>query len=362
MTLAELVAQIVGLAIVIITMLSAMLTVVVPRSDRPLITRAHFRFVSEAFFYVGRRFKSAERRDWLESRLAPFALVTLSFVWVVQVMVGFALFYWGRGIGGFSEALVLSGSSLTTLGIASAEGVTTMMFVVAEALIGLGLVGLMIAYLPTIYGAYTEREVAVARLEVRAGRPPHPINFLYRNFRIGWIDRMDAVWSEWENWFLNIEESHTTHTSLVLFRSAYYGRSWLVAAGTVLDTAALMLSTVDVEFSPRAALCLRSGFTTLGSLADAHRLDRPQDPAPDDPITIRRETFDRVYDHLARDGVPVVADRDQAWRDFAGWRVNYDASLYVLMERLRIEPGEWFGPTQTVPEPPPASQIRRRPQ
>ena len=29
-------------------------------------------------------------------------------------------------------------------------------------------------------------------------------------------------------------------------------------------------------------------------------------------------------------GVPLRADLDQAWRDFAGWRVNYDQVLVTL--------------------------------
>jgi hypothetical protein len=32
----------------------------------------------------------------------------------------------------------------------------------------------------------------------------------------------------------------------------------------------------------------------------------------------------------AVDGVPLKADLEQAWRDFAGWRVNYDRVLLPL--------------------------------
>ena len=44
---------------------------------------------------------------------------------------------------------------------------------------------------------------------------------------------------------------------------------------------------------------------------------------------------------LADAGVPIVDDRDQAWRDFTGWRVNYDASLRHL-ERLTMAPTPWW--------------------
>jgi hypothetical protein len=348
-TLLEIASVVLGLLLVVSTLWSAMLTVVVPRAERPYITRYHFRLTGAMARFVGHRLDDPVRRDKFESRVAPLQLVTLPFVWATHIFVGFAFIYWGLGVRSLLDAFLLSGSSLTTLGIRNVDSASQLVVVVVEALIGLGIVGLMISYLPTIYGAYTDREIAVARLEVRAGRPPHPVTFLDRSNQIGWLDDLDGVWAEWEDWFLEIEETHTTHTSLSYFRSAYYGRSWLVTAGTVLDAAALMQSTVAVEASPRAALCLRSGFTTLGNIADALIVDHPVDPAPDDPISIDRSTFDALCLQLRVVGIPLKPDLDQAWIDFAGWRVNYDASLLGLFDILRLEPGAWFGDHQVYP-------------
>ncbi len=339
----EVLAIVVGVVIAVVTLWSAVLTVVVPRSERPYITRWHFQLIGGLANTIAKRISDPVRRDRLESRIAPFGLVTLPFVWAAHVTIGFALIFWGLSVDTFRDAVVLSGSALTTLGVTTSDHTITLLLVVGEALIGLGLVALMISYLPTIYGAYTAREVAVARLEVRAGRPPHPITFLERTNLIGWLDHMDLVWAEWEDWFLQIEETHTTHTSLSFFRSAYYGRSWVVAAGTVLDTAALIQSTIDIEASPRAALCLRSGFTTLGSIADALDIEHPSDPHwPAESISLEREVFDALCEELKALEIPLVDDLDEAWRNFCGWRVNYDQALYGLFETLRVEPGEWF--------------------
>ena len=43
-----------------------------------------------------------------------------------------------------------------------------------------------------------------------------------------------------------------------------------------------------------------------------------------------REEFDTACERLRSAGVPLVADRDHAWRSFAGWRVNYDTVLLAL--------------------------------
>ena len=39
-----------------------------------------------------------------------------------------------------------------------------------------------------------------------------------------------------------------------------------------------------------------------------------------------------MCDQLAAVGVPIVEDREQGWKDFAGWRVNYDAALLAMVE------------------------------
>jgi hypothetical protein len=67
------------------------------------------------------------------------------------------------------------------------------------------------------------------------------------------------------------------------------------------------------------------------------RIPFDPNPRPDDPISISREEFDRACDRLAESGLPLRRDRDLAWRDFAGWRVNYDSVLLDLA-RLTMAP------------------------
>ena len=44
---------------------------------------------------------------------------------------------------------------------------------------------------------------------------------------------------------------------------------------------------------------------------------------------------------LEEAGVPLNADRDQAWRDFSGWRVNYDTVLLALANLTSAPPAQW---------------------
>ena len=87
---------------------------------------------------------------------------------------------------------------------------------------------------------------------------------------------------------------------------------------------------MDVPFNPQAAFCIRAGFLALRQIADFFGLPHESNPVPDMPISISRYEFDKVCDRLAAQGVPLKANREQAWRDFAGWRVNYDDVLLAL--------------------------------
>ena len=136
--------------------------------------------------------------------------------------------------------------------------------------------------------------------------------------------------TEWERWFVDVEETRGSLPALVFFRSPQPDHNWVTAAGAVLDSAALTLSTVEWPRDVQAEFCLRAGYLCLRRIAGLFKVPFDPDPTPDDPISISREEWQAVVDALKEHGVPLKADLDQAWRDFSGWRVNYDAVLLAL--------------------------------
>lgn len=326
-TVGRLVAVLGGISISVWVLLSAIRSVVVPRGDVVYLTRWCFVAVRSFFSLWTRRAKTYEQRDRALALYAPIGLVALPFTWLALVLVGFTCINWGVGVDPLREAFYLSGSSLFTLGFDPPPDLPTHVSSFVEATLGLGLVALLISYLPSIYSAFQRRELQVTRLTTRAGTPQSAITMIRRHHALARLDALDEIWDEWETWFSDVEETHTSQPSLVFFRSITHDRSWVTSAGAVLDTAALRSSVLALPQNPRAQLCLRAGYLCLRRIADFYGIDYDPDPSPDDPISIDRSEFDSAYDELADFGVPVRPQREQCWRDFKGWRVNYDSVL-----------------------------------
>ncbi len=331
-----------GLIIVAGTVFSAIGTFVVPRSFRDILSRAVFRALRFLFSFFTRRARDYEGRDRVMGFFAPVALLTLLPVWYILILFGYGLMFWAAGTNDFLLALKISGSSLFTLGFASPEGVLGSALTISEAALGLIMVALLIAYLPTMYAAFQRREAAVTMLEVRAGNPPSAIEMLLRYHRIHGLEHLNDIWAVWEAWFADIEESHTSLPALVFFRSPISSRHWLAAAGTILDAASLTLAAVDIPHEPQADLCIRAGYIALRRIADFFNMRYNANPRRGDPISVSRQQFDQACAELEQDGVPLKKNRDEAWLDFAGWRVNYDVVLLALARITMPPDGFWL--------------------
>jgi hypothetical protein len=342
-----------GFGLVLFILWTAVRTVAVPRAEQVTLVRIIFRTSRRVFRFFARLAKTPHGHEAVMARYAPVTLLMLPFTWAFGVILGFAMAFRGLHSDSFVHALEYSGSSFSTLGFQTSDSDLLILLAVLEALIGLGLVALLLSYMPAIYTSFSRREALVAMLSVRAGNPPDPEAWIVRAHRIGWLDDLDDTWDEWERWFTDVEESHTSYPSLVYFRSPVPGRSWLSASGCVLDTAALLHSTIDVPLSSRRALAIRAGYVSLRRIADFFDVSYDPDPKPTDPISVTKDEFDALYERLADLEVPLKADREQAWRDFAGWRVNYDALLLKLYAMVEVAPPVW-------PPPPPLVAPRRR--
>ena len=330
MIVARVIVGVLSAAVIVATFGSAVRTVIIPRGIPARLARFVF-FNTRRLFRLRARPKAPyEKRDRIMALYAPVGLLALLVTWLSLLLLGYAGVFWAVEGGSYWAAVDLSGSSLLTLGWARPDDPAATILSFSEAGVGLIMLAMLIAYLPAIYTVFSRRENMVAGLEVRAGSPPSGVEMLQRSWRVDRLDSLHGVWERWEEWFLDVAETHTSFPAVVFFRSPVPQHAWVTAAGAVLDGAALLLSSVDRESDPQAAYCIRSGYLALRRVAEFFNIPFDPDPSPDDPIAIAREEFDEALEDLRRQGLPLRRDRDRAWADFAGWRVNYDRVLIAL--------------------------------
>jgi hypothetical protein len=334
-------AGFIGFLLQLLVLDAAIRTFLLPRVANVRLSRLVSKAVGAVFGAVAGPRRSYPVRDQILSLYASIVLLSYQALWLAMSVIAFGFGFVAAGVPSYGRAFEMSGSSLFTLGVISGNGGVQLTIGFVEAAIGLTLLALLIAFIPTLYTAFQRRELSVARLAVRAGVPATPWGVLEVAQSVKSFDALDKLWLEWEQWFIDVGETHTTLTILNFYRSPNPNQTWIGAAATVLDAAAIFNAAVDVPPSPTAGLCIRSGWISLRRLADYFRIPYPINPKPTDPISISRHEFDLVLEHLDKSGVPLVADHDAAWRDFQGWRVNYDAIIEASYDRFTCPRLEW---------------------
>lgn len=338
---ARIILGIIGFAISLSALDAALRTFVLPRGVNVRFTRVIARTMRGLFNLGLRNATSYVTRDRVMALYAPITLLMFPAVWLFTIFLGFSAMFYAATADSVAKVARYSGSALFTLGFATPEAVAPLVLVYVEAAIGLTLLALLISYLPSIYGAFSRREIAVSRLSVRAGSPPSAVEMLERAHRARFFDRLDEVWQEWELWFVELEETHTSLPILSFFRSPHPDRSWVTAAGAVLDAASIRMSCVDTEVSASPGLCIRSGFIALRAIADYFNLEYIAEVDHDTHISISREEFETALDRLAAAGIAIRPDRDEAWKAFCGWRANYDTVLLSLAALVMAPYAPW---------------------
>jgi len=373
----RIVAAVIGGLLVMSAAYSVTATLIVSRSVSGRLTRSVDRIVVGTYRLVIKKIVDFERMDPLAAyrrmdRLlatqAASILLTQLAAWLIVAYVGFALLLWPFATRGVVSAFVDAGSSIFTLGFAVPAGAVPAVIVFLAAAVGLVIITLQIAYLPTLYAAFNRRETEVALLNARAGVPSWGPELLARtHYALGTglstLDTMPALYTQWERWTADVAESHTTYLPLVRFRSPRPLSSWVTALLAVLDSAAMFLA-----LSPKAApeiearLCLRGGFQAFNRVAQAMGVDVPEEPDPGAGIRLTYDEFVDAIDRMREVDFPIERDPAEAWPDFVGWRVNYEKAAYALATKVDAVPALWSGPRHyPIPPIPPIRPGRGRP-
>ncbi len=356
----------IGLGVLLMTGSSVIKTLLIPRNLSSAIGTMVAASVLVVYRMVTARAHEVSRRERIYASGAPTYLFALLVCWIICLYIGYTLMLLPFAHHSVDFASRLAGSSLFTLGFAAPAGAAPYGIVFAAAISGLGVIALMIGYMPTLYAAYNRRETLVIMLEALSGQPPWGPELLARQQLIRNTSYLPRLYERWTEWAADISESHTTYQTLIYFRSRYPEQAWPLALLAVLDAAALHLSLNPESAPAEIRPFLRVGYITMRSIAGTLGIEVNDDPHPDDPLFLTRDDFDEGVRHVAEAGWEFERPPDQAWAHFSGWRVNWEAAAHGIAAHLDLPAAKWSGPrarTGTAPMPKrPAHREPRAPQ
>ena len=268
-------------------------------------------------------------------------------LWAFGLIFGFALLQYGAGEHlqlsnepvNFGVLLYHSGETFFTLGygdITPVSGVARAL-AVFEAGMGFGFLGVVIGYLPTIYSAFSRREIEISLLDARAGSPPTAAELLTRFGNCPQQTVLDEILRDWEHWAAQVLESHLSYPVLSYFRSQHNNQSWLGALTTILDASALLMAGVDGIRDEQARLTFamaRHAVVDLAQVMRARYDSHAEDRLP--PAELNRlRTALGEEDLRLKDGV-------EAEEKLTNLRSLYEPYAIALARRLFINLPPWI--------------------
>jgi len=280
------------LVLLFATLWDAFETIILPRRvTRSLrFVRLFYRVTWTIWLSIARRIRGTKLRERSLSYYGPLSLLGLFATWMLILIVVFAMLQFAAGssvnVSGeapsFKTDLYMSGTTFFTLGLGDVTPRTSLarVITVGEAGTGFGLLAIVISYLPTLYGAFSQRELNISLLDARAGSPPTAAELLRRHAHLSGSDMLTQYLRDWEIWSAQLMESHLSYPVLCYFRSQHDNQSWLAAFTAVLDVSALLVAYGTGSTKWQARLTFAISRHAIADLSQVLRV-RPIPPDPD---------------------------------------------------------------------------------
>jgi Ion channel len=352
-------AIIAGIVIICVVLLDAFETVVLPRR----VTR---QFKLTAWFYrrtwipwrkIAGHIQTASRQQSFLGYYGPLSLIMLMAFWAVGLIFSFALLQYGIGgheqLGNepitFPRILYHSGETFFTLGygdiVPTSPGARALS--VFEAGMGFAFLGVVIGYLPVVYGAFSRREIQISMLDARAGSPPTASELLVRlsgRSEETAIDQLvlDEVLRDWERWAGELLESGLSYPVLSFFRSQHSNQSWLGALMIMLDVTSLVITGIEGIHPGQARLTFAMARHAAVDLAQV--VNARYDPQAADRM--QESDFHALRETLAGAGLK-LRSTDEARVKLAKLRSMYEPYIHSTAVNLMVALPPWQHPSKT---------------
>jgi hypothetical protein len=247
--IAHVVLVVVGAALVLVAFTDLVNTLVTTSSSTSryadrwpsrVVSKMGFRLVRAVAVRIP---KDRPIRERLLATYGPFLLLVLLALWVSLQVVGFGMIWAGvggvKGVDSVLSSIYYSGVSFFTIGFGDAVPVefVSRFGVLVEGFAGVLTTALVIGYLPTLYGAYSDREQFLMTIDDGSGDRITPTSLMKAWAPDGDPAKLDARFAEWARWAAAVAETHGSAPMLRLFRSHDRRQNWITALGLLSDVA-----------------------------------------------------------------------------------------------------------------------------
>ncbi len=344
-------SAIAGILSILAILLDAFETVVLPRRVRRSfrITSWFYRRTWIPWRTLASRIPSQARRENFLGYFGPLSLIFLLALWAAGLIFGFALLQYGAGehfrLSGeplsFGLLVYHSGETFFTLGYGDIIPSSTVArtLAVMEAGLGFGFLGVVIGYLPTIYSAFSRREIEISLLDARAGSPPSAAELLARFGNSMQQEVLDQTFRDWERWAAEVLESHLSYPALSFFRSQHNNQSWLGALVTILDGSSLVIAGVDGLKSEQAKITFAMARHAVVDLAQV--VNARYNPLPVDRLKL--EDLNQLRRRLTERGVK-LKEGTEFVEKLTHLRSLYEPYAVAIALNLSITLPPWIHP------------------
>ncbi len=347
-------AIIFGIVLIVLVAQDAFETIVLPRrvTRRIRLARLFYRLTQIGWKSIGHLIRSRARRESFRGYLGPLSLLALLVFWAVLFVFGFGLLLWGLTLPlnapdrpiSFLTYLYMSGTTFFTLGLGDVTPMPGVgrVLVVSEVALGFIFLALVISYVPIIYQAFSRRELRISLLDARAGSPATAVELLRRNCVSKHVEELRMLLHDWEVWCADILESHLSYPVLAFYRSQHEQQSWVEALTVILDTCALILTSID------GAPVAPARFTFAAARHAVVDLAQVFNTSP--PTAVKRLSsaeFARLQEMLTAAGIR-LQEGPASEQKLAELRATYEPFVSALAERIQVSLPPWIPPKDTL--------------
>lgn len=342
-------AIVAGIALMFVVLVDAFENVLLPRRVQRhfRITILFYRYAWLPYVKLGSYIRSQGRRETMLGYFGPLSMIALLVLWAGGLILAFALLQYGGGEHlalanqpiTFGLLLYHSGETFFTLGygdITPASYLSRALSVL-EAGMGFGFLAVVIGYLPTLYSAFSRREIEISLLDARAGSPPSAAELLSRATDGVGTGTLDQLFHDWERWAAEVLESHLSYPVLSFYRSQHSNQSWLGALTVILDATALVIAGIDGVNSEQARRTFKIARHAVVDLAQV--VNARYDPHATERLT--PEDLTQIRAQLAGKGLK-LRQNAEAEEKLHEIRMRYEPYVLAIAKTLLIPVPAWI--------------------